>query len=378
MRSHVFTDRELAKHAGRFVWLSIDTEKEQNAGFLERFPIESWPTLFVIDPSTETAALRWLGSATVPQLEKLLEDGERAIRGADEGSAEAALARADRLNGERKAAEAAEAYRAALAQAPADWPKRARAVESLLGALYAARAPDACARAAREHAPSLPRGPSFANAVALGLACTLSIEPPERDASLSALEPLAAEAVKLPGILADDRSGLYELQLAAREARRDEAGVRALAAEWLTFLEQAASAAKTPEARAAFDPHRVSAALALGDPARAIPALEQTEKDLPDDYNAPARLAVLYRELGRLDEALDAIDRALAKVYGPRKVRLLETKAGLQEKKGDRAGARSTLQLALSHAQSLPSAQRSPRTIERVEAALKRLSEPTP
>ena len=34
----------LARHAGRFVWLSIDTENEKNAGFLERYPWAAVPT----------------------------------------------------------------------------------------------------------------------------------------------------------------------------------------------------------------------------------------------------------------------------------------------------------------------------------------------
>ena len=31
MRAFVFTDRTLTRHAGRFVWLSLDMEKAQNA-----------------------------------------------------------------------------------------------------------------------------------------------------------------------------------------------------------------------------------------------------------------------------------------------------------------------------------------------------------
>ncbi len=41
LRAYVFPDAALKKHAGRFVWLSIDTEKEKNAPFLARYPIEA-------------------------------------------------------------------------------------------------------------------------------------------------------------------------------------------------------------------------------------------------------------------------------------------------------------------------------------------------
>src|SRR5262245_26586039 len=116
MRAFVFTDGALAKQAGRFVWLSIDTEKDRNRGFLDKYPVEVWPTMMVIDPSTEKAVLRWPGSATVPQLERLLDDGERATRAPGEG--DALLARADRLAGGGRHVEAARAFREALAKTP--------------------------------------------------------------------------------------------------------------------------------------------------------------------------------------------------------------------------------------------------------------------
>src|ERR671931_154726 len=99
MRAFVFTDAALARHAGRFVWLSVDTERAGNAAFLERYPVEVWPSLLVIDPRDERVALSWAGSATVPQLVALLDDAERALKGGTQ-DADALLARADRLAGE--------------------------------------------------------------------------------------------------------------------------------------------------------------------------------------------------------------------------------------------------------------------------------------
>src|SRR5262249_21876958 len=81
MRAFVFTDKALAKHAGQFVWLSIDTEKAKNAAFSKKYPIRAWPSLYVIDPARERIALRWVGGATVPQLEKLFVDGTKAVKG---------------------------------------------------------------------------------------------------------------------------------------------------------------------------------------------------------------------------------------------------------------------------------------------------------
>src|SRR5512132_1406398 len=131
MRAYVFTDRSLARHAGQFVWLSIDTEKPGNASFLTKYPVEAWPSYFVLDPGTEKVAVRWVGGATVGQVRKILEDGRAAVRGKENG-VEAVLARADALYGEGRNADAVREYREALSRAPAGWPRYGRAVESLL------------------------------------------------------------------------------------------------------------------------------------------------------------------------------------------------------------------------------------------------------
>jgi tetratricopeptide (TPR) repeat protein len=371
MRAFVFTDASLVKQAGRFVWLSIDTEKAKNAAFVAKYPIESWPTLMVIDPEREEVVLRWPGSATVPELVKLLDDGERGVRKEKGGDALAELARADRLAAAGQA-EAADAYRALLPRLPPG--KRSRAIESLLNHYCGTRDFAGCAKAAVELVPSLPRAAgaaeSFANATALGLTCAGELDDAARTRAQSVLAPLGEEAVKLPGLLADDRSGLYELLVDAREKAGDASGKKALAARWLAFVDGEAARAKTPEQRAAFDPHRVLAAIAVGEPLRAEAALKQSERDLPGDYNAPARLALIYGKLGRYDDALAAINRALGKVYGPRALRLLEQKADFQENKGDKRGAIATLESALVTANALPGAGRAVRVAklkERVE-----------
>ncbi|MGZ5429752.1 MAG: TlpA family protein disulfide reductase, partial [Thermoanaerobaculia bacterium] len=78
MRAFVFTDKALERQAGRFVWLSINTEKRENAAVLAKFPVQAWPSFYVIDPKSEKVVLRYVGGATVPQLQRILDDGERA------------------------------------------------------------------------------------------------------------------------------------------------------------------------------------------------------------------------------------------------------------------------------------------------------------
>ncbi|WNG61593.1 thiol reductase thioredoxin [Archangium gephyra] len=372
MRAYVFTDEALARHSGRFVWLEINTDLPGNAQFQEKYPVEFWPTFFIIDPREEKALVRFAGSATVSQLEKLFEDGERAYRGGAQGP-EALLARGDALYGEGKAAEAADVFAQALAEAPADWSRRGRALESTLTAQYGASRHEACARTALAELPKGPHSASWANAAVLGLSCALQLPEGTADAQAlrDSLEAKAREAlssdIAMPG---DDRSGVYDVLVQARMTAKDEVGGKALAEKWLTFLEGEAAKAPTPEQRTVFDSHRIGAALLLGDPMRVVPAIEQSEKDLPDDYNPPARLANLYRRLGRLDDALAASTRALSKVQGGRRLRVLSERADIYVARGEKDAAVRTLEEAIAYAKTLSGAQASPRMVDALEKKL--------
>ncbi|MDC0712785.1 thioredoxin family protein [Stigmatella sp. ncwal1] len=376
MKAYVFTDKALARHAERFVWLELNTDLPQAAGFQEKYPVDFWPTFFIIDPREERALVRFSGSATVSQLEKLFEDGERAWRGDSQG-AEARLARGDALYGEGRPAEAAEAFAQALAEAPADWSRRGRTLESLLSAQYGAKQHEACARTVLEESPRVPRSASLANAMTWGLGCVLALPPenPAGKALLGTMEARAREVLAPPHIEmpADDRSGLYEMMVEARKALQDEAGTKAIAAEWLGFLEAEAAKAPNPEARTVFDSHRMVAALTLGEPQRVVPAIEQSERDLPGDYNPPARLSNLYRTLGRLEDALAASGRALDKVQGARRLRVLSERSSIQAAQGNKEAAVATLEEALAYAKALPKAQVSQRQSEALEKKLAEL-----
>lgn len=80
MRSSVYTDKALARNAGRFVWLSIDTENRRNDLFQQKFPLQDLPAMYIIDPADETLAGRWTGAKTVPELEKIFGEGERTVK----------------------------------------------------------------------------------------------------------------------------------------------------------------------------------------------------------------------------------------------------------------------------------------------------------
>jgi tetratricopeptide (TPR) repeat protein len=171
-------------------------------------------------------------------------------------------------------------------------------------------------------------------------------------------------------ILADDRSGLFEAAVDAREADHDDSGARELAARWADYLERQARAATSPAARAVFDAHRALAYRAMGDPGRALPMLADSERDFPTDYNPPARMARVFLDLKRYAEGLAAIERALGLGYGPRKVRLFLVKADLLAAKGDGAGSVATLRDARAYAATLPEAEKPTRDLAEIEKRL--------
>ena len=337
MRATVFTDAALAKHAGRFVWLSIDTEDAKNAAFLDTYPWEAVPTFEVLDAKTEKIAYSWIGAVDATELPRRFDEAERAVR------------RTDQETAARPSSGDAEVL--ALAMAGKD---------------------EECARRALELLPDLAPDGVKANVAGTGLDCALSApeDAPWRADALSTLETAVRDALSYEGLLDDDVSGLWGVLVGARDRQKDEAGGKAIALSWLDWLDAQAFRAPSVEARAALDGYRVSAALRAGAPERALAAIQASERDLPKDYNPPARLALVLRELGRYDEALAASDRALALAYGPRKLSILDARATILEKKDDRAGAKAVLEQAVAYASTLPKSQRPKGMIARIERHL--------
>lgn len=384
MREFVFPDPSLTSRAGQFVWLAINIEDEKNAPFLVKFPGEAVPTFAVLDPANESVAVRQVGSMTVAQLHAFLDTARIAVAGGGGSGRQAdeSLRAADQHYGARRYAEAAEAYRLALGQAPADWAPYGRAVEALLFSYQQTEAHDRCVELARSALPRLGVTPSGLIAAVAGLDCALGLkdDAPDKAAQVAALEAEARRIVADPKLVvaADDVSGAYITLLDARRKAKDEAGARRTNEEWIAYLEGAAARAQTPGQRTVYDSHRVSAYLELGQPQRAIPMLEASEKDFPDDYNPPARLAAAYQAMKEWDKAVAAADRALARIYGPRKLRVLEIKADALKGKGDVVGARRTIEEAVAFAEALPAGQRSDARVAGLRKKLDSLREPSP
>jgi tetratricopeptide (TPR) repeat protein len=193
-------------------------------------------------------------------------------------------------------------------------------------------------------------------ALALDAATQVADSVPGRAAWLERYEAACREVLTDPkaSLTGDDRSGIYFSLESAREAVHDSVGVRKLQDEHLAMLEDHAARATTAEQRATYDSHRLALYIELGKPQAAVPMLEQSRKDFPDDYNPPQRLASAYKAMKQWPDALAASDVALPLAYGPRQFLVLNTRADIQLGMADTTAAKATLNDALAKAEKMP------------------------
>jgi tetratricopeptide (TPR) repeat protein len=376
MRAYVFTDPALRPLAGRFVWLGIDGEKAKNADLTHRLRVPGYPTFYIVDPATERVALRWVGSMTVEQMERILASGETAVHGGAT-PLDAMMVRADSLYAVGADSASATAYFELIRRAPADWPNRQRALESaLFAAGEAGRNAEGAALAAAEM-PGRPPGEALGNIAAAGLGCAVALPAtdPKRAGYIAAFEPVltAIAADTTLDIAGDDRSGMWISLHDAREDARDSLGLRRVTEAWAAGLERDARRAANPSQRCVYDAHRLSAYVELGVPEKAIPMLEQTARDFPDDYNPHARMAIAYHAMKQDAKALAESDQALAMSYGPRKIGFYRTRIDIYVGLGDVPGARKACEEAIAYTRALPGTQRSDATIAGFEKRLQGL-----
>src|SRR5262249_20705048 len=154
-----------------------------------------------------------------------------------------------------------------------------------------------CADIAVAEAPRMPRTSEFSRLVLSGLACAGRGAP----AALNVLEPLAAEAVALPGALADHRVPLHPNPMGLAGEGGDKATVDRWGNRWLAELD--ARKPSSDDERSALDIARVDAMRIMHAPQRVLPALIASERAMPGNYNASLRLAQAYLEAKRYDDA---------------------------------------------------------------------------
>ena len=347
MKREVLHHDSLAAFGDRFTFAEIDTDRPQNADFVARYPVRNWPSFFVIDPASGAILALQGGSMSLPETLTFLERA-LALRTAS-GPADQALAEGYRAlqHGDPRAA--AQRFEEAARLAG---PRRTEAASAAVRAWREAKDPVACVSAAAQALLVVEGSAAAGDTASYLLICAAEL--PEGDLARSAARVAAQgkleELVRTPapGAAVDDRADILInlADLYEELGRKDDA--RKLHEQRLKLLEDDATAADRtaadPAAARVHDYARMNSYLALGRGEEAVALFRGRIAQLPDDYEAHARLASTLFKLGRHDEALPVAERAVALAYGPRRLRYLTLLADIQGKRGDKAAERAALE----------------------------------
>jgi tetratricopeptide (TPR) repeat protein len=339
MKNYVFTSPKMSSIADQHVWLEMDYDRPKNAAFFKRYEISAFPSFMVIDPKTDQVVARWLGSGTTEEMIRFFKNASSNPKGVFE-KGQIALSVQDYKNALKYFLEALKTTK--------NQRKRTRI---LSGYIEATRKTDnaKCATDGVKYIDQVDDTAQGLDFVMMVSYCAESLkEPQAMRAVLQRVKTRLEKALANPklAVSPDDKSSVYATLISIYEQLKEDKQAQAAIGTRLRMLESAADAAPDAKARGTFDAHRMSCYLSLKQFAKAEKMLKRSEIDVPDDFNTPWRLALLYRKQNRFDDGLNAIARALKKGYGPRRIRLYSAKIDLAAAKQDYVLARKTVQEA--------------------------------
>ena len=377
MQRYVFPDPGLRPVKDAAVYLSIDTENPRNKEFVDRFPLDAWPTFLVIDPEDGTVLGRWVGSATPNEFRSFVQQGVEALRAkANPSPADAEMRKGYEARAMRDFPAAAAAYGRALQLTAASDPARPGRLALYAFALSRVKTEDsnrdcvALGLAEMNAAGNSGVAAGIADVVA-GCARELPKDDPKAAQALRESTQKMETLVRDPGasLSVDDRSDAMATLADIYDDAGRHADALAMMRRRVALLEGAAKKAPDHTMASTFDAHRVDSYLYLGQPKKAETLLSAREKEMSADYNPPARLARVYFEEKKLPEAEKAVDRALAKMTrGQRQIGILGLKAKILAAQGKPTGDVIREQLAIFR--DLPRTQQNPDTERSLTKAL--------
>lgn len=360
MQQLVLTPEGLAPVAGKVTLVEMDTDKASSADFVARYPVAAWPTFTAIDPHDGTMLAQWVGAASTQAFVGFIERSLLLLSQKRAGAlppVEGQLAIAREAEVQKRYPDAASLYEEIAKVAPD------RASEALLGAIrnhFKAGAFEACATLAR------PAGEASDFAAYLSYcADALPDGPLRRDARTWARTSIqqAAQAPRA-GASVDDQVDLLMLLSELEASMGEPSHASATRKRALALIEQDINAAPSRAPIHDYLRSRLLLAEARGEEAVAI--LRARTAEQPHNYEPFARLADALAKLERFNEALETYRAAIARSYGPRKLRYMQAQADMLEKLGRRDEATAVLRETLQGWRALPPSQRD----ERREAAL--------
>ena len=381
MQSTVFVDPSFEAHADKFVFAALDTDREVNAAAVDKFPLSAWPTFYVIGHD-ENVLARFVGAASVAQFHAFLDAGARAMKGGAVGPDEHLL-NAERAVAAKDHAKAEAELTAALAAAPAEWPRRADALVSLIGTKAKRKDLAGCLDVGEQYLDQTGNAASASDFLSHATGCATDLAKDSKDpAVIERVKKLRERAVARWQALADDKTTpmsvddrsdvmMYLRDTLGELGRKDEA--KRVAEAQRAMLDAAAAKAPTPMAAMTYNWPRAEVYVYLEKPLELVPALEKSAADLPNEYDPLARLGWIYLKAGKLDEAVKWTDKALALVYGPRKVRVLNQRAEIAVKLGDKATERSMREQIVKLYESMPVGHANPDALAKAKQTLAEL-----
>ena len=373
MDTTVFADPALAGDAPKFVFAKLDTDREANAEAVGKFAPSAWPTYYVIG-TDEAVLARFVGAATLAQFREFLASGERAAKGGG-AQADARMLGGQRALAKKDFATAKEEFTAALAAAPAEWSPRIEAIYMLQLAKQKLGDGLGCVELSEQHLDAVGNTAIATNFIgsAFGCADKIAKDAPDRAAALRDRGITRLRALiddKSAPLTVDDRAEAlgYLRDALAAAGKPDDA--QRTAEELRVLLDDAMNKAATPMEAMTHLWLRCEVYAWLKRPLDLAPAVEKLAKDLPKEYDPPARLGWLYLKAGKLPEAAKWTEHALTLVYGPRKGRVLAQRAEIAKAAGDKDTERKYRAEAVKLWESLPPGQQSPDNLAKAKEAL--------
>jgi len=382
MQTTVFTDPAFAADATKFVFASIDTDRDASAPVVGQFAPSAMPTFYVIG-TDETVLARFIGAASVAQFREFMASGAQAANGGG-AAADARLLGAQRALAQRDFATADEELAAALAAMPENWPRRDELFNALVMVKNKRGDTKACLDIADKYMDVAGNNALSTNFISYALGCVdKAIEStPElkdhaiaiRDKGIARWKAILADPTAPLSI--DDRAEALGYLRDALEASGKLDDAKQVAEQLRTIVDNAYAKAPTPLGKMTYIWPRAEVYAWLKRPLDLVADYEALGKQLPKEYDPPARIGWLYLKAGKLPEAAKWTEHALTLVYGPRKGRLLAQRAEIAKAANDKTTERSYREQAVKLWESLPPGQQNPDNLEAAKKALAALDAP--
>jgi tetratricopeptide (TPR) repeat protein len=377
MQTTVFTDPAFAADATKFVFAGIDTDRPENADVVGKFAPSAWPTFYVIG-TDEAVLARFIGAASVAQFRDFMASGAKAAAGGG-AVADARLLGGQRALAKKDFATADEELTAALAAMPENWPRRDELVNAAIMVKSKRHDTKACLDLADKYMDVAGDNALATNFIAMADGCADEAKDdprakPIRERGIARWKAILGD--KAAPLSVDDRAEALGYLRDALEATGKADEAKQVAEQLRTIVDEAYAKATTPLGKMTYIWPRAEVYAWLKRPLELVADYEALAKQLPKEYDPPARLGWLYLKAGKLEEAAKWTEQALGLVYGPRKGRLLAQRAEIAKTAGDKAKERSYREQAVKLWESLPPGQQSPDNLESAKKALAALDAP--